>query len=155
MTAEEERKKMTVQETILVVEDDLTNPFLFRELLEARSYRVLEAPEGAAAIDLACAARSDFILMDLQLPGVDGFEAARRLKADGATRAIPVVAITAMAMPGDEERARAAGCDGYISIPIDIPTFISEVEGYLTFQQRDPAMAEGCPPNPPAARYEP
>jgi two-component system, cell cycle response regulator DivK len=103
---------------ILIVEDVEYNRDLLVQLLE-EEYEVVTAADGAAGIDAAARHRPDVILMDLSLPGIDGWEATRRLKARPDTAAIPVIALTAHAMQGDEERARACGCDDYLTKPID------------------------------------
>jgi two-component system, cell cycle response regulator DivK len=103
---------------ILVVEDVEYNRDLLVQLLE-EEYEVVTAADGAAGIDAAARHRPDAILMDLSLPGIDGWEATRRLKARPDTAGIPVIALTAHAMQGDEERARACGCDDYLTKPID------------------------------------
>jgi CheY-like chemotaxis protein len=103
---------------ILIVEDVEYNRDLLVQLLED-DYEVVTAADGAAGIEAAVRHRPDLILMDLSLPGVDGWEATRRLKARPETAAIPVIALTAHAMQGDEERARACGCDDYLTKPID------------------------------------
>ena len=103
---------------ILIVEDVEYNRDLLVQLLE-EDYEVVTAADGAAGIEAAARERPDLILMDLSLPGVDGWEATRRLKAGPETEAIPVIALTAHAMQGDEERARACGCDDYLTKPID------------------------------------
>jgi two-component system, cell cycle response regulator DivK len=103
---------------ILIVEDVEYNRELLVQLLE-EDYEILTAVDGAAGIEMAAGERPDLILMDLSLPGVDGWEATRRLKARPETAAIPVIALTAHAMQGDEERARACGCDDYLTKPID------------------------------------
>ena len=103
---------------ILIVEDVEYNRDLLVQLLE-EEYEVVTAADGAAGIEAAARERPDLILMDLSLPGVDGWEATRRLKAAAQTEAIPVIALTAHAMQGDEERARACGCDDYLTKPID------------------------------------
>jgi two-component system, cell cycle response regulator DivK len=103
---------------ILIVEDVEYNRDLLVQLLEDE-YEILTAADGAAGIEAAARERPDLILMDLSLPGVDGWEATRRLKAQSATENIPVIALTAHAMQGDEERARACGCDDYLTKPID------------------------------------
>jgi two-component system, cell cycle response regulator DivK len=103
---------------ILIVEDVEYNRDLLVQLLE-EEYEVVTAADGAAGIETAARERPDLILMDLSLPGVDGWEATRRLKAGPETEAIPVIALTAHAMQGDEERARACGCDDYLTKPID------------------------------------
>jgi two-component system, cell cycle response regulator DivK len=106
-------------EKILVVEDNPLNMELITDILESNSYCVVQAMAGAEAIELAKSECPALILMDIQLPGLDGLTITGVLKDDPATRSIPVVALTAHAMRGDEERARQAGCDGYISKPID------------------------------------
>ena len=103
---------------ILVVEDVEYNRELLVQLLE-EEYEVFTAADGAAGIEAALRHRPDLSLMDLSLPGLDGWEATRRLKARPETAAIPVIALTAHAMQGDEERARACGCDDYLTKPID------------------------------------
>ena len=103
---------------ILIVEDVEYNRDLLVQLLEDE-YEILTAADGASGIEVAARHRPDLILMDLSLPGVDGWEATRRLKARSETEHIPVIALTAHAMQGDEERARACGCDDYLTKPID------------------------------------
>ncbi|HEX6114118.1 MAG TPA: response regulator [Geminicoccaceae bacterium] len=103
---------------ILIVEDVEYNRDLLVQLLEDE-YEILTAADGATGIEVAARHRPDLILMDLSLPGVDGWEATRRLKARPETQATPVIALTAHAMQGDEERARACGCDDYLTKPID------------------------------------
>jgi two-component system cell cycle response regulator DivK len=102
---------------ILVVEDDPDNRRIVAKVLSVEGYDVIEAIDGIEALAQARAERPDLILMDLALPNVDGWEATRRLKSDPETRSIPVVALTAVAMRGDEEQARAAGCDDYLPKP--------------------------------------
>lgn len=102
---------------ILVVEDDPDNRRIVAKVLSVEGYHVIEATDGIEALVQARAERPDLILMDLALPNVDGWEATRRLKSDPETRSIPVVALTAVAMRGDEEQARAAGCDDYLPKP--------------------------------------
>jgi signal transduction histidine kinase/CheY-like chemotaxis protein len=116
---------------VLVVEDNPVNRKLARNVLRARGYRVLEADTGEEGIELARREQPHLILMDLQLPGLDGMEATRRLKADPATREIPVVALSAHAQESDEERAREAGCAGYIAKPIRLSRFPQQVKSYL------------------------
>ena len=122
-------------EKILVVEDNAVNRRLAEFLLRANGYQVQGATTAQEAFDRVAADRPDLILMDLQLPGMDGLQATRRLKESPATRDIPVLAVTAYAMRGDQERALAAGCAGYITKPIDKTTFIQEVATHLK-QQR-------------------
>ncbi len=111
---------------ILVVEDDTDNRRIVAKVLSVEGYEVVEATDGVQALSRVQAERPDLIIMDLALPNMDGWEATRRLKADPETRGIPVVAITAFAMRGDEEQARAAGCDDYIPKPTR-PVAIREV----------------------------
>jgi CheY-like chemotaxis protein len=115
---------------ILVVEDVEYNRDLLVQLLED-DYEILTAADGAAGIEAAARERPDLILMDLSLPGVDGWEATRRLKARPETAAIPVIALTAHAMQGDEERARACGCDDYLTKPIDEDQLFATLERHL------------------------
>ena len=112
-----------VRKTILHVEDLEDNRDVVRLLVERLGVRLLEARDGAEGIEMAREHLPDLILMDLSLPIVDGWEATRRLKADSRTAHVPVVAVTAHAMKIDEERARAAGCDGYVAKPIDVTSF--------------------------------
>lgn len=112
---------------ILVVEDNPVNMKLVVMLLEREGYEVLRAGNARDGLVLAREEKPDLILMDIQLPGMDGLEATRRLKADKATRKSIVIALTAFAMKGDEERMLAAGCDGYIAKPIQYKEFLAEV----------------------------
>ena len=115
---------------ILIVEDVDYNRDLLVQLLE-EDYGIVCAADGAAGIEAAVRERPDLILMDLSLPGVDGWEATQRLKARPETAAIPVVALTAHAMQGDEERARACGCDDYLTKPIDEDQLFAKLERLL------------------------
>jgi two-component system cell cycle response regulator DivK len=117
--------------TILVVEDNPTNMKLVVMLLGKGGYAVISATDAEAGLTLARTEQPDLILMDIQLPGMDGLAAAALLKADEATRAIPVIALTALAMKGDEERIRAAGCDGYIAKPLSYKPFLATIERHL------------------------
>jgi two-component system cell cycle response regulator DivK len=117
---------------ILIVEDNAANMKLAKFLLESAGHTVLGATDAEAGLNLARDAQPDLILMDIQLPGMDGLEATVLLKGDEATRAIPVVALTALAMKGDEERIRAAGCDGYIAKPLAYRQFLATVAAQLT-----------------------
>jgi two-component system, cell cycle response regulator DivK len=116
---------------ILIVEDNPDNMLLTVMLLESAGHTVLSAIDAEAGLSQARAERPDLILMDIQLPGMDGLEAAALLKADPLTSAVPVIALTALAMKGDEERIRAAGCDGYIAKPIGIQDFLANVTAHL------------------------
>jgi two-component system cell cycle response regulator DivK len=114
-------------ERVLVVEDNDKNMKLFRDVLAATGYRTLEATTGREAIDLASEHMPDLVLMDIQLPDLDGMQALQRLRADARTAPIPVVALTAQAMQGDRERFLAAGFDGYVSKPVNIHDLIETV----------------------------
>jgi two-component system cell cycle response regulator DivK len=116
---------------VLVVEDDTDNRRIVVKVLTVDGYDVVEAVDGEEALDMVGRKRPDLILMDLALPGLDGWEATRRLKADAATKSIPVVALTAFAMRGDEERARAAGCDDYLAKPARPAAIRAVVKRYL------------------------
>ena len=104
--------------TVLIVEDNPANMTLATFLVQSAGHTVISATDAEAGLTLARAEQPGLILMDIQLPGMDGLEATRQLKRDAVTRAIPVFALTALAMKGDEERIRAAGCDGYIAKPL-------------------------------------
>ena len=117
--------------TVLVIEDNPTNMKLSTFLLESADYTVLAATNAETGLTLAREGRPDLILMDIQLPGMDGLEATTVLKADVATRGIPVIALTALAMKGDEERILAAGCDGYIAKPLDYKDFLATIKAVL------------------------
>ena len=117
--------------TILVVEDNATNMKLSTFLLESAGYTVIGATSAETGLTLAHEAHPDLILMDIQLPGMDGLQATALLKADQATRDIPVIALTALAMKGDEERILAAGCDGYVAKPLDYKDFLAVVAASL------------------------
>lgn len=117
--------------TVLVIEDTPANMKLVSMLLEHAGHRVLQATDAAEGIALACEQLPDLILMDIQLPGMDGLEATRQLKANAATCRIKVVALTAFAMKGDEERMLAAGCDAYIAKPIQYKEFLADVARLL------------------------
>ncbi len=115
---------------VLVVEDNEKNMKLFRDILEARGYRTLEATTGGRAVELAVEHQPDLVLMDIQLPDIDGVEALRRLRADARSASLPVLALTAQAMEGDRERFLAAGFDGYLSKPVDVVDFVATVQRY-------------------------
>jgi len=117
--------------TVLIVEDNELNMKLFHDLLDAHGYRTVETRNGMEALELARKHRPDLILMDIQLPEVSGLEVTKWLKEDDELRAIPVVAVTAFAMKGDEERIRAGGCEAYISKPISVSQFLATVKQFL------------------------
>jgi len=112
---------------VLVVEDNPANMTLATFLLESVGHTVLKARDAETGVGLARSERPDLILMDIQLPGMDGLSATGILKADAETRDIPVIALTALAMKGDEERIRAAGCDGYIAKPLSYKDFLETI----------------------------
>ena len=117
---------------ILVVEDNEMNMQLVEFLLDEGGYAIVKANSGEEAMSVARGAEPvDLILMDIHLPGVDGLSAVRELKSDPRTRAIPILALTAHAMRGDKDRFLQAGCDGYISKPIDVKTFLSSIEQFV------------------------
>jgi len=136
---------LTSGSRILVVEDSPDIRVLIRMLLEAAGHEVLTAADGRAAVEVARAERPDLVLMDLSLPILSGWEAARKIKDDPATAAIPIVAVTAHAMHGDRERALAAGCDGFIAKPIDEETFEPLVRSYLRTRAESGSGAEAAP----------
>jgi two-component system cell cycle response regulator DivK len=116
---------------VLIVEDNAANMKLAIFLLGSAGHTVLSASDAEAGLTLARSERPNLILMDIQLPGMDGLEAIALLKQDETTRAIPVIALTALAMKGDEERIRAAGCDGYIAKPINYRGFLETIAAQL------------------------
>jgi len=118
-------------ETVLVIEDNEMNMKLARSLLQIGKYSVLEAVDAEVGIQLAREHHPDLILMDIQLPGMDGLAATREIKNDPAVKDIAIVALTSYAMQGDEEKARDAGCAGYISKPIDTRSFLETVGKFL------------------------
>ena len=117
--------------TVLIVEDNELNMKLFHDLLDAHGYRILQTKDGMEALDIAREHHPDLILMDIQLPEVSGLEVTKWLKEDDSLRSIPVVAVTAFAMKGDEERIRAAGCDGYIGKPMRYKEFLGAIATWL------------------------
>jgi two-component system, cell cycle response regulator DivK len=123
-------------ERILVVEDNDKNMKLFRDVLAATGFRTLEATTGREAIDVASAHMPDLVLMDIQLPDLDGMQALQRLRADARTATIPVVALTAQAMQGDRERFLAAGFDGYVSKPVNVHDLIETVRQHCEGRTR-------------------
>ena len=117
--------------TVLLVEDNPANMTLATFLLRSAGYEVITATDAETGVAMARTENPALILMDIQLPGMDGLEATGQLRADESTRAIPVIALTALAMKGDEERIRAAGCDGYIAKPLDYKAFLATVASFL------------------------
>ncbi len=117
--------------TVLIVEDNELNMKLFHDLLEAHGYATIETRNGVEALELARTHMPDLILMDIQLPEVSGLDVTKWLKEDERTRPIPVIAVTAFAMKGDEERIRGGGCEAYLSKPISVSKFLETVRHYL------------------------
>ena len=120
-----------MRKTVLVVEDNELNMKLFNDLLEAHGYNVVQTRDGLKALDLARTHKPDLILMDIQLPEVSGIEITKWLKEDDALRSIPVIAVTAFAMKGDEQKIREGGCEAYISKPISVVNFLQTIDGFL------------------------
>jgi two-component system, cell cycle response regulator DivK len=116
---------------ILVVEDQEDNRRIIRDLLSTRGYQLIEAQDGEAGVRLAKEHRPDLILMDIQLPVLDGYEATRRIKADPELRAIPIVVVTSYALSGDDQKAVAAGCDGYVAKPFSPRQLLATVRKFL------------------------
>ena len=120
-----------MSKTILIVEDNELNMKLFNDLLQAHGYNTLQTKDGREVIKLAQENRPDLILMDIQLPEISGLEITKVIKADEELKAIPVIAVTAFAMKGDEEKIREGGCEGYIAKPISVPSFLETVAKFL------------------------
>ncbi len=116
---------------VLIVEDNELNMKLFHDLLEAHGYDTLQTRDGMEALKLARQHRPDLILMDIQLPEVSGLEVTRWIKEDEELKSIPIIAVTAFAMKGDEEKIREGGCEDYIAKPISVVKFLSAVQKYL------------------------
>ncbi len=117
--------------TILVIEDNEQNLYLVTFILEKNGYQVVPARDGREGIDLACEVIPTLILLDIQLPVMDGYAVAQKLRKKPVLDNVPIVAVTSYAMTGDRERALAAGCTGYIEKPINPATFVKEIERYL------------------------
>ena len=116
---------------ILMVEDTEDNRQIVRDLIGTTEFELIEAVDGAAGVAAAAAGRPDLILMDIQLPVMDGYEATRRIKADPSLRHIPIIAVTSYALSGDEAKALAAGCDGYIAKPFSPRQLLAKVQEFL------------------------
>jgi len=117
---------------VLIVEDNDLNMKLFNDLLEAHGYQTLQTRDGVEALQMAREHRPDLILMDIQLPEVSGLEVTKWIKEDEELRSIPVIAVTAFAMKGDEEKIREGGCEAYIAKPISVMSFLSTVDQFLS-----------------------
>ncbi|MBN1652259.1 MAG: response regulator [Deltaproteobacteria bacterium] len=120
---------------ILYIEDNEQNLYLVTFILERRGYQVVAARDGRAGIEIAATSRTDLILLDIQLPVMDGYTVARQLRTNPDLARIPIVAVTSYAMAGDREKALAAGCNGYIEKPINPDTFLQQVESHLSSQK--------------------
>lgn len=118
--------------TVLIVEDNELNMKLFHDLLEAHGYATLETRNGNEVLEIARKDKPDLILMDIQLPEISGLDVTKNLKSDAELKHIPVIAVTAFAMKGDEQKIREGGCEDYISKPISVTNFIEIIEKYLT-----------------------
>ena len=116
---------------VLIVEDNELNMKLFHDLLEAYGYSTVQTQDGREAVELARQHRPDLIILDIQLPEISGLEVTRLLKADEELKSIPVIAVTAFAMKGDEEKIREGGCEAYIAKPISVQSFISTIQKVL------------------------
>ena len=131
MVAMEKLDLTTAPKTVLIVEDNELNMKLFHDLLEAHGYATLQARTGPEALALAEEHEPDLILMDIQLPEISGLQVTQELKQNDSLSKIPVIAVTAFAMKGDEERIRAGGCEDYIAKPISVVDFLEKVKRYL------------------------
>ena len=116
---------------VMIVEDNELNMKLFKDLIEASGYETIRTRNGLEALDLARAHKPDLILMDIQLPEVSGLEVTKWIKEDDKLHRIPIIAVTAFAMKGDEERIRQGGCEAYISKPISVASFVQTIKSYL------------------------
>jgi two-component system cell cycle response regulator DivK len=125
--------------TILLIEDNIQNRYLLRFLLERSGYEVVDAADGPQGIDIARSLVPALILLDIQLPAMDGYAVARALRLNAALRDTPIVAVTSYAMPGDQEKAEAAGCTGYIEKPINPETFVAEIEAAMARREEAPS----------------
>jgi two-component system cell cycle response regulator DivK len=126
---------MFLPKKMLIIEDNEQNLYLETYLLEARGHEVVAAIDGPAGIDLVDRERPDLILLDIQLPGMDGYAVAHALRENPNTTGVPIVAVTSYAMVGDREKALEAGCDGYLEKPINPETFVSQVECFLRLDE--------------------
>ena len=131
MSAMEKLDYSALPKTVLIVEDNDLNMKLFRDLLEAHGYRTVEARSGPEALERAAEHRPDLILMDIQLPEFSGLEATKKIKENPELVETPIIAVTAFAMKGDEERIREGGCEDYIAKPISVVSFLEKVKRYL------------------------
>jgi two-component system cell cycle response regulator DivK len=117
--------------TVMIVEDNELNMKLFNDLLESRGYSIIQTRNGMEAIGLARAHHPDLILMDIQLPGIDGYEATRRIRAIPSLAGVPIIAVTSYALSGDEAKTREAGCDGYVAKPYSPRQLLAKIREFL------------------------
>ena len=129
---------------ILVVDDNDTNLYLIRFILQKGGYKVIEASDGLEGVKLALEEKPDLVIMDIQLPGISGLEATKKIRASEAASKVPIIALTSFAMPADKELALAAGCNSYLTKPIDIQIFITEVNRYLAEIQNEVVESEAA-----------
>ena len=141
-----------MSKTVLIVEDNELNMKLFRDLLEAHGYATLQTRNGIEALSLAREHQPDLILMDIQLPEVSGLDVTKWLKEDEELRQIPVIAVTAFAMKGDEERIREGGCEAYISKPITVSMFLDTIRQFIGSQLSSDEFSWGKAAPPPCGR---
>lgn len=146
-------KGSAVSKRVLVIEDQEDNRTILRDLLGTVGYEVVEAVDGVEGVAAAARERPDLVLMDIQMPSMDGYEATRRIKADPATSAIPVIAVTSYALSGDEAKAKAAGCDDYVTKPYSPRALLAKVREWLEPAARDEAASPEAP-RPEASRAD-
>ena len=127
---------LPISKTIMVVEDNELNMLLASDFLRSKGFTVAEAMDGESALEMIKEDAPDLILMDIQMPGIDGLEVAKRLKAAPATKRIPIIAMTALAMKGDEELCLRRGCDGYLKKPINLKEMLEVVNSHLAGKKR-------------------
>lgn len=125
------KNEVEMAHKVMIVEDNELNMKLFHDLLESRGYDIIETRDGMEALKMARTERPDLILMDIQLPEVSGLEVTKWIKEDDDLRAIPIIAVTAFAMKGDEEKIREGGCEAYIAKPISVTNFLETVARFL------------------------
>jgi two-component system, cell cycle response regulator DivK len=128
----------SARRSVLIVEDNPLNMKLFSAMIASQGYDVLQAIDGPGGLDMARQQHPDLIIMDIQLPGMSGLEVTHSLKAEADTRDIPVIATTAYALRGDEEKIRASGCDGYMAKPIAISEFLELVRSFMSASREAP-----------------
>ena len=134
------------RKSVLIVEDNPLNMKLFSAMVAAQGHQVLQATDGSHGLDLAQRQHPDLIIMDIQLPGMSGLDVTRMLKADEATRAIPIIATTAYALRGDEDNIMASGCDAYMAKPIAIAQFLELLETFIAPTGKiQTAQPQDCP----------